>query len=290
MKRYAPPTRSGDPLLALGPPQRRPAGLALLARDRAQAKAAETEDEIRRMEDNLETGDPATAMHLVIAIDGPAAAGKSTVANQLAHRLNALFLDTGVIYRTLAYIALERGVDSSDGARLAAIAESLPMRVTPPSQRDGRQYDVWMGDRDITWAIRTPEVDRAVSAVSAHREVRDALLGLQRTLGQSGRVVMVGRDIGTIVLPNADLKIWLEASTDERARRRAVDLERAGKPNDFNQVRDDLVARDRLDADRSVAPMERAPDAIVVESDGMAVEQVVERILEILAESRHDDN
>jgi len=290
MKRYAPPTRSGDPLLALGPPQRRPADLALLARDRAQAKAAETEDEIRRMEDNLETGDPATAMHLVIAIDGPAAAGKSTVANQLAHRLNALFLDTGVIYRTLAYIALERGVDSSDGARLAAIAESLPMRVTPPSQHDGRQYDVWMGDRDITWAIRTPEVDRAVSAVSAHREVRDALLGLQRTLGQSGRVVMVGRDIGTIVLPNADLKIWLEASTDERARRRAVDLERAGKAHDFNQVRDELVARDRLDADRSVAPMERAPDAIVVESDGMAVEQVVERILEILAESRRDGN
>jgi len=164
------------------------------------------------------------------------------------------------------------------------------MRVTPPSQDDGRQYDVWMGDRDITWAIRTPEVDRAVSAVSAHREVRDALLGLQRTLGQSGRVVMVGRDIGTIVLPDADLKIWLEASTDERARRRAVDLERAGKPHDFKQVRDELVARDRLDADRSVAPMERAPDAIVVESDGMTVEQVVERILEILAESRRDDN
>jgi CMP/dCMP kinase len=290
MRRYAPPSRSEDRRPAPDQLRLHRVDRALLARDRAHAVAAETDDEIKRMEDNLETGDPATATHLVIAIDGPAAAGKSTVANQLAHRLDALFLDTGVIYRTLAFIALEQGVDSDDGARLSAIAESLPMRVTPPSQNDGRQSDVWIGDRDITWAIRTPEVDRAVSAVSAHREVRTALLGLQRMLGQSGRVVMVGRDIGTVVLPDADLKIWLEASVDERARRRALDLEHAGKPHNFAQVRDELAARDRFDADRSVAPMERAPDAIVVESDGMSVDQVVERILEILAEARRGGN
>jgi cytidylate kinase len=246
-------------------------------------------DEIRRMGDNLEIEDLATATHLVIAIDGPAAAGKSTVASQLAHRLNALFLDTGVIYRTLTFVALERGVDPNDAARLAAIAESLPIRVTPPSQDDGRQSDVWIGDRDITWAIRSPEVDRAVSAVSSHREVRDALLELQRMIGQSGRVVMVGRDIGTVVMPDADLKIWLEASVDERARRRAGDLERAGKPHAFEHVRDELVARDRFDAGRDVAPMEPAADAVIVETDGLTVEQVVERILEILAESRRDD-
>ena len=290
MKQFALTSQIGDPLHALELPQRRLVHRVPQFRDRVREKVVTTGAEIRPMEDNLEIGDLETAMHLVIAIDGPAAAGKSTVASQLARRLNALFLDTGVIYRTLAYIALQRGVDANDGGRLAAIAESLPMRVTPASQGDGRQYDVWFGDRDITWAIRTPEVDRTVSAVSAHREVRAALLGLQRMLGKSGRVVMVGRDIGTVVLPDADLKIWLEASIDERARRRASDLERAGKPHDFEQVRGDLVARDRFDAERAASPMERAPDAVVVESDGLTVEQVVERILEILAETRHDRN
>jgi cytidylate kinase len=230
-------------------------------------------------------GEAVAATHLIIAIDGPAAAGKSTVASRLASRIDALFLDTGVIYRALTLAALEQDIAVDDAASLAHLAASLPLRVTPPTVSDGRQCDVWLDERDVTWATRAPEVDRSVSAVAAHPEVRAALLDLQRELGRSGRVVMVGRDIGTVVMPDADLKIWLEASVDERARRRARDLERAGKPHDVDQVRADLLARDRIDAGRSAAPMTRATDAIVVVTDGLSIDEVVERILDLLAEA-----
>jgi cytidylate kinase len=242
------------------------------------------------VEVNLQIEDPTAADHLVLAIDGPAAAGKSTVANRLAHRLDALCFDTGSIYRALALVALECRIDINDPTSLERAARTMPLRMSPPSQDDGRQADVWLGDRDITWAIRAPEVDRTVSAVSAHPEVRDALLQLQRKIGRSGRVVMVGRDIGTVIMPDADLKIWLEASVDERARRRLSDLERAGNPHTFQQVRDDLVARDRFDADRTVAPMAPASDARVVSTDGLTIDEVVDRILEIFAESRRGRN
>ncbi|HVX30812.1 MAG TPA: (d)CMP kinase [Nitrolancea sp.] len=211
------------------------------------------------------------------------------MAGRLANRINALFLDTGVIYRALTLAALEQGIAVDDGAALARLAGSLPLKVTAPSVDDGRSCDVWLDERDVSWAIRTPEVDRNVSAVSAHPEVRAALLELQREIGRSGRVVMVGRDIGTVVMPDADLKIWLEASLEERARRRARDLERAGKPHDIAAVRADLLARDQLDAGRSAAPMVRAPDAVVVDTDGLTIDEVVERIIELLRESGRDD-
>jgi CMP/dCMP kinase len=233
----------------------------------------------------FKVGEAVAATHLVIAIDGPAAAGKSTVASRLANRIDALFLDTGVIYRALTLAALEQGIAVDDAASLARLAASLPLRVTPPTVNDGRQCDVWLDERDVTWATRAPEVDRSVSAVSAHPEVRAALLDVQRALGRNGRVVMVGRDIGTVVMPDADLKIWLEASIDERARRRARDLERAGKPHDVEQVSADLLARDRVDAGRSAAPMTRANDAVVVDTDGLSIEEVVQRILDLVAES-----
>jgi cytidylate kinase len=229
------------------------------------------------------------ATHLVIAIDGPAAAGKSTVASRLANQIDALYFDTGVIYRALTLAALEQGVALDDAAELADLASSLPVSVMPPSREDGRQCDVFLGERDVTQAIRTPNVDRSVSEVSAHPAVRAALLELQRKIGRSGRVVMVGRDIGTVVMPDADLKIWLEASLDERARRRSRDLERAGKAHDVQAVRADLLARDAFDAGRSAAPMIRAADAIVVETDGLTIEQVVARIRELLAESGRDE-
>lgn len=233
----------------------------------------------------LKAGEAVAATHLVIAIDGPAAAGKSTVASRLAKRIDALYLDTGVIYRALTLAALEQDVAADDASSLARLAASVPLRVTPPTADDGRQCDVWLNEHDVTWAIRAPEVDRSVSAVSAHPEVRSALLELQREIGRSGRVVMVGRDIGTVVMPDAGLKIWLETSVDERARRRARDLERAGKAHDFEQVRADLQARDRIDAGRSAAPMTRANDAIVVETDGLSIDQVVDRMLDLLAEA-----
>jgi cytidylate kinase len=210
------------------------------------------------------------------------------VASRLANQIDALFLDTGVIYRALTVAALEQGVSLADAAALADLAASLPLKVTPPTVDDGRQCDVWLDERDVTQAIRTPEVDRSVSSVSAHSEVRAALIGLQREIGRSGRVVMVGRDIGSVVMPDADLKIWLDASLDERARRRVRDLERAGKPADLDTVRADLLARDQFDAGRSAAPMIRAAEAIVVLTDGRTIDQVVDCIRELLAESGSD--
>jgi cytidylate kinase len=241
------------------------------------------------LETRFKVGEAVAATHLVIAIDGPAAAGKSTVASRLANRIDALFLDTGVIYRALTLAALEQGISATDAESLARLAASLPLRVTPPTVNDGRQCDVILDDRDMTWAIRSPEVDRSVSAVSAHPDVRAALLDVQREIGRSGRVVMVGRDIGTVVMPDADLKIWLEASLDERARRRTRDLARSGKPHELDAVRADLQARDQFDAGRSAAPMTRASDAIVVDTDGLTIEQVVEQICHLLTESGRDN-
>jgi cytidylate kinase len=221
---------------------------------------------------------------LVIAIDGPAAAGKTTVADRLARRIDALFFDTGVIYRALALLASEQGIDPDDADRLTEAARTLPVSIASPSVDDGRTSDVCLGERDVTWLIRSPEVDRVVSAISAHENVRAALLELQRCIGRSGRVVMVGRDIGTVVMPDADLKIWLDASLDERARRRTLDLERLGTPRTFEDVRAEMSDRDKIDAGRAVAPMKPADDAVVIVTDGLTIDQVVDRIVALLSE------
>ena len=154
----------------------------------------------------------------IIAIDGPAASGKSTIAAALAHKLSYLYFDTGVMYRTATWAALDRGLAISDEAAVTKLTESLQIDVKPPSVNDGRQYDVLCDGVDVTWAIRSPEVDAHVSPVSAYPGVRSALTAQQRRIGLRGNVVMVGRDIGTVVLPEAPLKIYLDASAEERAR------------------------------------------------------------------------
>lgn len=219
---------------------------------------------------------------LVIAIDGPAAAGKTTVASAVARRLDALFFDTGVIYRALTLAALERGVNPENGLRLAGLARHLDIQVLPASSADGRLYDVWMEGRDVTWEIRSAEVDRAVSAVSAHRDVRRILLGVQRRIGQSGRVVMTGRDVGTAVMPNADLKIWLDASPGERVRRRQVELAQRGISRSLEEIRAELSARDSFDASRVASPMKPAPDSVVIDTDGRSIDEVVSAIVELV--------
>lgn len=224
------------------------------------------------------------ANRLVIAIDGPAAAGKTTVASAVARRLDALFFDTGVIYRALTLAALEHGVEVDNGLRLAGLARHLDVRVTQPSKDDGRLYDVWMEGRDVTWEIRSGEVDRAVSAVSAHPGVRRALLGVQRRIGRSGRVVMTGRDVGTVVMPDADLKIWLDASLDERARRRQKELAERGVVLDIETVRADMAARDHADASRAVAPMTASPDAVTIDTDGRTIDSITEEIVRMVAD------
>ncbi|GAB4503056.1 MAG: (d)CMP kinase [Anaerolineales bacterium] len=215
----------------------------------------------------------------IIAIDGPAASGKSTLGKRLADALGFLFFDTGVMYRAVTWLALQRGLDMSDEAAITALAETVPIEVLPPSQADGRACDVRVGDQDITWETRRPEVDANVSVVSAYAGVRRALTAQQRRIGLRGRVVMVGRDIGTVVLPEADLKIYLDASAEERARRRYDELIARGESADYDEILAKVIARDRIDSTRDLAPLKAADDAILLDSDHLNADQVFQQAL-----------
>ena len=214
-----------------------------------------------------------------IAIDGPAASGKSTVAAILARHLGYLYFDTGVMYRAATWAALDRGVAIGDEAAVTRLTESLQIDVHAPSQDDGRQYDILCDGVDVTWAIRSPEVDASVSPVSAYPGVRAALTAQQRRIGLRGNVVMVGRDIGTVVLPEADLKIYLDASAEERARRRFLEVEARGQTGQtYEQILKVVQRRDAIDSGRATAPLKPAPDAIIIDSTGLDVSEVVARI------------
>ncbi len=215
----------------------------------------------------------------IIAIDGPAASGKSTIGKRLADELGYLFFDTGVMYRAVTWLALQRELDMSDETAITVLAESVPIDVQPPSQADGRACDVLVEGVDITWKIRLPEVDANVSVVSAYAGVRRALSSQQRRIGQRGSVVMVGRDIGTVVLPKADLKIYLDASAEERARRRYDEIVARGESADYNEILAKVIKRDRIDSTRDVAPLKAAEDAIVVDSDDLSADEVFEKAL-----------
>ena len=218
----------------------------------------------------------------VIAIDGPAAAGKSTVAKMLADRLNAMLFDTGALYRAVTLAAVRAGVDGGDGKCLAEIARSRQISIQPPSIPDGRQVDVLLDGEDVTWSLRTPEIDARVSEVSAHPAVRAELLDVQRAIAHGACVVMVGRDIGTVVIPDAGTKVYLEASATERARRRMDELHARGVEATFESVLGDLRARDAFDASRETAPLVAAPDAVIVDTDGRSVEAIVAEIEQIV--------
>ena len=211
----------------------------------------------------------------VVAIDGPAAAGKTTVAQALAERLGAIFLDTGLLYRAVTVAALEAGVDPNDGDALAALIRGSSLHIQPASTADGRALDVLVDGQDITTRLRTPEVDRNVSAVAEQAEVRRELLPVQRRIADGGRVVMVGRDIGTVVVPDAGVKLYLDASAEERARRRHRELVLKGLDIDYETVLDDLKRRDAIDSGREAAPLTQAPDAVLIDSNGKAVDEVV---------------
>lgn len=216
-----------------------------------------------------------------IAIDGPAASGKSTLAQRLAERLGYLYLDTGVMYRAVTLAALRRGLPVDDEKAVTDMARSLSIDVRTPSIKDGRQYDVLMDGEDVTWAIRAREVDAQVSQVSMYAGVRDSMARRQREIGERGRVVMVGRDIGTVILPKADLKIYLDASVEERARRRHRELSARGESRPFEEILRAMRERDRLDSTRDLAPLRPAPDAVVLDSTGMSIEQVVDRACQL---------
>ncbi len=213
-----------------------------------------------------------------IAIDGPAASGKSTVGEWLARRLGYLYFDTGVMYRAVTWVALERGVLVGGEAAVTALAERLRIDVTPPTTDDGRQYTVLADGVDVTWAIRTPEVDANVSPVSAYPGVRRALVAQQRRVAAGGRVVMVGRDIGTVVLPNADLKLYLDASVEDRARRRWREVLARGERADYEAVLDSMRRRDEIDSNREVSPLRAAADAVIVDTTDLGIEEVLSEV------------
>lgn len=218
----------------------------------------------------------------IIAIDGPAASGKSTLGNRLAQALGYLYFDTGVMYRAVTWLALTRGVDIDDEAAITSLAEQAQIDVQPPAIQDGRAYTVVVDGRDITWQIRQPEVERYVSPVSAYPGVRSALSAQQRRIGSRGRVVMVGRDIGTIVLPEAGLKIYLDASVEERARRRCKELLDRGEAADYDAILLSMRRRDQIDSGRKVAPLRPAEDARILCSDGLDADQVLNLALSMV--------
>lgn len=221
----------------------------------------------------------------VIAIDGPAASGKSTLGQNLAGELGFLYFDTGVMYRAVTWAALQRNISVHDEIAITTLAESLTIDVRPPSMADGRAYDVWVEGEDVTWHIRRPEVEADVSEVSAYAGVRRALTLQQRNIGLRGRVVMVGRDIGTVVMPEAALKIYLDASAEERARRRYLELQARGEQPDQEAILQAMLARDRIDSTRDLAPLRPADDAVVLVTDGLDADQVLEKAKELASQA-----
>jgi cytidylate kinase len=230
------------------------------------------------------------AKPLTIAIDGPVASGKSTLAKSLAENLGYLYFDTGAMYRAVTLAALRRGVPVDDEGALEALAADIHIDLKPATQDDGRLYDVYIDGEDCTWAIREPEVVDNVSQVSAFAGVRQVLTAQQRRIGQRGGVVMAGRDIGTVVLPEADVKIYLNATEQERAHRRHMELQERGEKQTFEQVLESLRQRDLIDASRAVAPLRPADDAHILHSDGMQSEEVLAQTLQLVSKRQSQLN
>jgi cytidylate kinase len=218
------------------------------------------------------------ASAVVVALDGPGSSGKSSVGAAVAAALGYRFLDTGLLYRALTWLALERGVDPSDGPAIAPLAAEIDLQP----DHAGRLVHVIVEGRDVRRRTTTARVDRSVSAVARQPEVRAALLGRQRAIAAPGSIVVAGRDIGSAVLPDADVKVWLDASAEERAARRA--WERGIDPGsaEGRQILDELRRRDAADGSREVSPARAAPDAIHVRTDGNTFEQTIAAVLDVV--------
>jgi cytidylate kinase len=202
----------------------------------------------------------------------------------LAEQLSFTYFDTGVMYRAVTWVALERGLDIADEETITALAKKIKIDVTRPTVDDGRQYTVYADGTDVTWQIRRPEVDANVSPVSAYRGVRAALTTQQRRIGQRGQIVMVGRDIGTVVLPDANRKIYLDASVEERAHRRYLEVRERGQPAEYERILEAMRRRDKIDSEREAAPLRPADDAVIFDNEGLSIEQALAKVKDLIQE------
>jgi CMP/dCMP kinase len=217
-----------------------------------------------------------------IAIDGPASSGKSTLGSLLADHLGYLYFDTGVMYRAVTLAALQRGIEISEEEKIGKLAQKILIDVRSPSVNDGRDVDVLLDGEDVTWEIRKDEVNANVSPVSTYAAVREAMTAQQRRIAKENKVVMVGRDIGTVVMPDAGLKIFLDASLEVRAHRRYKELIERGEVAEYDAVLKSLKNRDDIDSNRKIAPLKLAEDAVVINADCLGIQEVFERAKELI--------
>lgn len=215
-----------------------------------------------------------------VAVDGPAGSGKSTVAKEIAKALGILYIDTGAMYRTVGMACLRKGIDPADEGAVVASLDDLDMKIFPEA---GGQRILLDGE-DITSRIRTEEIGKAASSVAAYQKVREKLVEIQQGLAKEQSVIMDGRDIGTKVLPDAEVKIYLDASVEERAKRRVGELEAQGKTADLEIIREEIAHRDYQDMHRENSPLCRAEDAVNVDTTGLDIPAVTEKLLALIAE------
>lgn len=215
---------------------------------------------------------------IIVAIDGPSGAGKSTVSKLLAKRLGYMYIDTGAMYRAVALKAKRDNVDINDSAALSRLCDSVKIEFVP----DNGGLRTILNGEDVSEAIRTPEMSMAASDISARKEVRAALLSLQRRMGECGGVVLEGRDVGTVIFPNAEAKFFLDASLEERGKRRYKELVSKGNNVTLEQTVEDVRKRDINDSSRDIAPLKKADDAVVVDSTGLSIEEVVESMIRVV--------
>lgn len=215
-----------------------------------------------------------------IAIDGPAGAGKSSIAKRVAEELSFVYVDTGAMFRTMAYYFLQNGIDTADEAAIAENCDKIEIRI---EYRDGEQH-IFLNEKDVSSEIRKEEVGKNASVVAKYSVVREKLLQLQRKMAEMNDVIMDGRDIGTVVLPDAEVKIFLTASSRVRAERRYKELTEKGENCNLDEIERDIIARDEQDMNREIAPLKQAEDAVLVDSSFMTIDEVVETIQKIAKE------
>jgi len=212
---------------------------------------------------------------MIIAIDGPSASGKSTTAKGVAERLEIIHLDTGAMYRAVTLLIIEYGIDLNNHERISEFLEEIEIKFDSLN-------DIWVNRRNITGKIRTTEVSANVSAVSAIPQIREKMVMIQRSIAEGSDCVLEGRDIGTVVFPDADYKFFLVADIEIRAKRRLIELEKIGEISSLNELKSDIQSRDRLDSSRDMSPLLQAEDAIIIDTGILTIDEQIERIIEIV--------